>query len=97
MYDDERCLHLCIFLCSPDSFGDRSRRFLTDEHVASESLQSRVLRDEAKVAMIARMKRAERYVLQRVEIVMTGTLTFLQNRVDRIRDNFPLIPLITNV
>lgn len=62
---------------SPDGFGDRSRRFLTDEHVASESLQGRVLRDEAEVAMIARMKRAERYILQRVEIIVTRTLIFL--------------------
>lgn len=67
-----------IFLCSPDGFGDRSRGFLTDEHVASESLQSGVLRDEAEVAMIARVKRAERYIFQRVEIVVTGSLTFLQ-------------------
>lgn len=65
------------FKCSPDSFGDGSRRFLTDEHVASEPLQSRVLRDEAEVAMIARVKRAKRYVLQRVEIIVAGTLTFL--------------------
>lgn len=63
---------------SPDGFGNRSRGFLTDEHVASESLQSGVLRDEAEVAMIARMKGAERYILQRVEIIVTGTLTLLQ-------------------
>lgn len=81
------CSRLCIFLCSPDGFGDRSRGFLTDEHVASESLQSGVLRDEAEVAMIARVKRAERYIFQRVEIVVTGSLTFLQSRVGTIRDN----------
>lgn len=66
---------------SPDSFGDGSRGFLTDEHVASEPLQSRVLRDEAEVAMIARVKRTERYILQRVEIIVTRTLTFLQKHI----------------
>lgn len=82
---------LCIS-CSPDGFGDRSRGFLTDEHVASESLQSGVLRDEAEVAMIARVKRAERYILQRVEIIVTGALSFLQNGVDTIKPNFSLLP-----
>lgn len=88
--DKATCIYVrvfVIFLCSPDGFGDRSRGFLTDEHVASESLQSGVLRDEAEVAMIARVKRAERYIFQRVEIVVTGSLTFLQSRVGTIRDN----------
>lgn len=44
---------------APDSFGNGPRRFLADEHVASEPLQGRMLRDEAEVAMIARMKGAE--------------------------------------
>lgn len=67
--------------CSPDSFGDGSRGFLTDEHVASESLQGGMFCDEAEVAMIARMKRAKRNILQGVEVVVTGTLTFLQRHV----------------
>ena len=61
---------------SPDGFGNGPRGFLTNEHVASEPLQGRVLRDEAEVAMIARMERAKRDVLQRVEIIVTGPLTF---------------------
>lgn len=43
----------------PDSFGNGSRGFLTDKHVASEPLQSWVLRDKAEVAMITRVKRAK--------------------------------------
>lgn len=43
----------------PDSFGNGPRGFLADEHVASEPLQGRMFRDEAEVAMIARMKGAE--------------------------------------
>lgn len=43
----------------PDSFGDGSCGLLTNEHVACEPLQSGVLRDEAEVAMIARVKRTE--------------------------------------
>lgn len=66
---------------SPDSFGDGSCGFLTDEHMTSEPLQSGVLRDEAEVAMIARVKCTERYILQRVEIIVTRTLTFLQKYV----------------
>lgn len=63
----------------PDGFGNGPRGFLANEHVASEPLQCRMLRDEAEVAMIARMKRAKRDVLKRVEIVVTGSLVFLQN------------------
>lgn len=63
----------------PDGFGNGPRGFLANEHVASEPLQGGMLRDEAEVAMIARMKRAKRNVLKRVEIIVTGPLIFLQN------------------
>ncbi|KYN42537.1 Tryptophan 5-hydroxylase 1 [Trachymyrmex septentrionalis] len=63
---------------SPDSFSNGSRGFLTNEHVASEPLQSGMLRDEAEVAMIARVKCTKRYILQRVEIIVTRTLIFLK-------------------
>lgn len=62
----------------PDSFGNGPRGFLADEHVASEPLQGRMLRDEAEVAMIARMKGAEWDILKRVEIVMARSLIFLK-------------------
>lgn len=46
-------------ICIPDSFSNGPRGFLTNEHVASKPLQGRVLRNEAEVAMITRMKRAK--------------------------------------
>lgn len=64
----------------PDSFGNGPRGFLADEHVASEPLQGRMLRDEAEVAMIARMKGAEWDILKRVEIVMARSLIFLKKK-----------------
>lgn len=64
----------------PDSFGNGPRGFLADEHVASEPLQGRMLRDEAEVAMIARMKGAEWNILKRVEIVMARSLIFLKKK-----------------
>lgn len=62
----------------PDSFGNGPRGFLADEHVTSEPLQRRMLRDEAEVAMIARMKGAEWDILKRVEIVVARSLIFLK-------------------
>lgn len=64
----------------PDSFGNGPRGFLADEHVASEPLQGRMFRDEAEVAMIARMKGAEWDILKRVEIVMARSLIFLKKK-----------------
>ncbi|KYN08609.1 hypothetical protein ALC62_00279 [Cyphomyrmex costatus] len=63
---------------SPDSFCNRSCGFLTNEHMASKPLQSGVLRNEAEVAMITRVKCTKRYILQRVEIIVTRTLIFLK-------------------
>lgn len=63
----------------PDGFGNGPRGLLTNEHVASEPLQGGMLRDEAEVAMIARMKRAKRNVLKRVEVIVTGSLILLQS------------------
>lgn len=61
----------------PHSLGNGSCRLGALEDVTGETLHCRMLCNEANEAMIARMKGAERDILQRVEVIDAGFLLFL--------------------
>lgn len=68
---------MCVCGCLPNCLGHWPCGLGALEDVTSESLHCRMLCDEPNEAMIARMKRAERDILKRVEVIDAGFLLLL--------------------
>lgn len=73
---------------SPDALGDRPGGGLALEDVAREPLHLGVFGDEAQVALVARQVRAERDVLQRVEVVQRRRLRRPGRALDEVEGQY---------
>lgn len=76
-----KCNNRVKYYCeaSPHTLCNGSSGLAAQEDMTGEPVQSRVFGDEAEVSVVDGVESAERYVLQRVEIVMTRSVCTLQH------------------